>query len=172
MKVTTSATPTSPRHVHCLTLLAAFTLAFAPQSARAGDQVPFRAAFITEFESVVDSPIAHISVIGQGEALHMGATTAVTTDQAVNLITGEATATYTLTAANGDTIVLELEFQVTFLLPELTFEGSYTVAGGTGRFAGATGSGSLRGSATFTGPNNGVGDFTVAGTISSPGSLK
>jgi len=172
MKVTTSATPSSPRRVHCLALLAAFTLAFAPQSARAGEQVPFRAAFITEFESVVEFPIAHISVIGQGRALHMGATTAVTTDQAVNLITGEATATYTLTAANGDTIVLELEFQATFLPGGVTFEGSYSVAEGTGRFAGVTGGGSVSGSATFTGPSNGVGSFTVAGTISSPGSLR
>ena len=87
MKVTATATSTSPRRL-CLTLLAALPLAFAPLSARAGDQVPFRAAFITEFESVVAFPIAHISVIGQGKALHMGATTAVTTDQAVNLITG------------------------------------------------------------------------------------
>jgi hypothetical protein len=135
--------------------------------------VPFRAAFITEFESVVNFPIAHISVIGQGGALHMGATKAVTTDQAVNLITGEGTATYTLTAANDDTVVLSLEVQTTFVsMSEVTFEGSYTVAGGTGRFAGATGSGSLTGSATFTGPSNGVGEFAVTGTISSPGSLK
>jgi hypothetical protein len=54
----------------------------------------------------------------------------------------------------------------------VTFEGTYEVTGGTGRFAGATGSGMLIGSAVFTGPNNGVGSFTVTGTISSPGSLK
>ena len=49
-----------------------------------------------------------------------------------------ATATSTLTAANGDTIVLALEFQTTFVSEaEVTFAGSYTVAGGTGRFAGA-----------------------------------
>ena len=173
MTVTTSATPTSPRRVHGLALLAAFTLAFAPHSARADDRAPFRAAFITTFESYVVGPIAHISVIGQGEAVHMGATTAVTTDQAVNLITGDGTATYTLTAANGDTILLAMEAQTTFVsLSELTFAGSYTVAGGTGRFAGATGCGSLTGSATFEGPSNGVAEFTVTGTISSPGSLK
>src|SRR5687767_1121033 len=85
MRVTISTTPPSPRRVHCLALLAAFTLAFATQSARAGEQVPFRAAFTTQFVSTVAFPIAHLSVIGQGRALHMGATTAVTTDQAVNL---------------------------------------------------------------------------------------
>ena len=172
MRLTISATPSNRRRVHCLALLAAFTLAFAPQLAGAAKQVPFRAAFTTEFESAVEFPIAHISVIGEGRALHMGATTAVTTDQEVNLITGEATATYTLTAANGDNIVLVLEFLVTFLSDVLlTFEGSYIVAGGTGRFAGATGSGLVSGSATFTGQSNGIGSFTVAGTISSPGSL-
>ena len=175
MTVTTSATPTSPRRVRGLALLTAFTLALAPQSARADDQVPFRAAFVTQFVSVVNFPIAHISVTGQGEAVHMGATTAVTTDQAVNLLTGEGTATYTLTAANGDTVVLALEVQTTFMSQsKVTFAGSYTVAGGTGRFAGATGCGSLTGSATFDdepNSNTGVGNFTVTGTISSPGSL-
>lgn len=171
MRVTTSATPRRPRRIHCLALLAAFTLAFAPQSARADDQVPFRAAFITTFESELNLPIARISVTGHGDAVRMGATTAVTTDQEVNLITGEATATYTLTAANGDTVVLVLEFQTTFVSQiEVTFAGSYIVAGGTGRFAGATGSGSLTGSAKFDGPSSGVGEFTVAGTVSSPGS--
>jgi hypothetical protein len=107
MKLAISATGLSPRRVRCLALMAAFTLAFAPQLAWAAEEVPFRAAFITEFESVVEFPIAHISVIGEGQASHMGATTAVTTNQEVNLSTGEATATYTLTAANGDNIVLE-----------------------------------------------------------------
>jgi hypothetical protein len=130
--------------------------------------VPFGAAFDTEFESVVDFPIAHISATGHGLALHLGATTAATTDQAVDLLTGAATATYTLTAANGDTVVLALEFQTTFLGSEVTFEGSYTVAGGTGRFAGVTGGGSLVGAAQFLGPDHGVGWFAVAGTISPP----
>jgi hypothetical protein len=173
MKLTVSATALGPRRVLCLALMATFTLGFTPQLAWAAKEVPFRAAFITEFESIVEFPIAHISVIGEGQASHMGATTAATTDQEVNLITGSATATYTLTAANGDNIVLELEFLVTFLSAVmLSFEGSYTVAGGTGRFAGAIGSGSLSGSATFITPTNGIGSFTVAGTISSPGSLK
>ena len=48
------------------------------------------------------------------------------------------------------------------------FKGTYTVVGGTGRFAGASGSGSLEGNATFTSPAGGVGEFTLSGTISSP----
>jgi hypothetical protein len=174
MKARSNATPVSPRHIVCLalSLIAMAALAFRTQPAQADKEVPFRAAFITEFESVVIPPIVRIQVIGEGKATHLGKATAVTTDQEVNLITGQTSATYTLTAANGDTVVLEMEFETTFLPGGVTFTGTYTVTEGTGRFAGATGSGTLIGSAAFTGPSNGVGSFTVAGTISSPGSLK
>jgi hypothetical protein len=167
-----STTVMSRRHVPCLAILLVVIVALAPQLTLAADQVPFSAAFATEFESVVAFPIAYIAVVGRGQGSHLGTATAVTTDQAVNLLTGVATATYTLTAANGDTVVLALEVQTTFLTGAVTFEGSYTVAAGTGRFAGATGSGSMSGSATFLGPSSGVGSFAVASTISSPGSSK
>jgi hypothetical protein len=155
-------------------LLACFAAVFisATTPVSASDQVPFRAAFSTEFTSVFVPPsFLYISVTGQGNASHLGATSAVTDNQIVNVETGSATATYTLTGANGDTVVLEMVFQTTFLPNNaVTFEGDYTVTGGTGRFYGATGSGNLAGSAIVTGPNTGVGSFSVAGTISSPGS--
>jgi hypothetical protein len=174
MKATSNATPVIPRRIMCLalSLMAMAALALTTQPAQADKQVPFRAAFTTEFESVVVPPIAHINVIGEGQATHLGKATAVTTDQEVNLITGQTSATYTFSAANGDTVILEMEFESTFSSGGVTFTGTYTVTEGTGRFAGATGSGTLIGSAAFTGPYNGVGSFTVAGTISSPGSLK
>ena len=153
-------------------LLAGFAAVFvsAPTPASARDQVPFRAAFTTEVEIEFVYPFFYISVTGQGNASHMGATTAVTDTQVVNVIDGSATATYTLTGANGDTVVLEMIFQTTFLPRNaVTFEGTYTVTGGTGRFYGATGAGVLAGSAIVTGPNMGVGAFSVTGTISSPG---
>jgi len=154
----------------CGALLATMTLALASSpSPQPGDQVPFHGAFTTVFDSVVQFPFAHISVSGEGKAQHMGRATAVSTDQLVNLITGETTATYTLTAANGDTVILDMTAVTTFLASGVTFEGSYTVIGGTGRFAHATGSGAVSGSATFTGPTNGFGTFAVDGTISRPG---
>ena len=153
-------------------LLACFAAVFvsAPTSASARDQVPFRAAFRTEVQIEFVYPFFYISVTGQGNASHLGATSAVTDNQIVNVNTGMATATYTLTGANGDTVVLEMIFQTTFLPNNaVTFEGTYTVTGSTGRFYGATGSGDLAGSAFVTGPNTGIGSFSVAGTISSPG---
>jgi predicted ATP-dependent serine protease len=143
----------------------------ATTPAAASDQVPFRASFSTEVEIEFVYPFFYISVTGQGNASHMGATTAVTDNQVVNVIDGTATATYTLTGANGDTVVLDMIFQTTFLPDNaVSFEGSYTVTTGTGRFDGATGNGVLAGSAIVTGPNTGVGAFSVAGTISSQGS--
>jgi hypothetical protein len=68
-------------------------------------QVPFRAAFTTEFESDGMFPIAHITVIGEGQGTHLGKATTVTTDQEVNLITGQSTATYTFTARPMGTLL-------------------------------------------------------------------
>ena len=119
--------------------------------------------------TVLQFPFLYITVEGQGNVSHMGLTSAFTDNQVANLITGSTTATYTLTAANGDTVVLEMSFQGTQVPGGFTFAGDYTVTGGTGRFYGATGGGVLAGSAFFTGPNNGVGSFSVGGTISQPG---
>jgi hypothetical protein len=175
MKATINAARVIPSRIMCLalSLMAVAALPLRSQAAQADKQVPFSAAFTTEFESVVMFPIAHITVIGEGVARHLGKATTFTTNQEVDLNTGLSSATYTFTAANGDTVVLEEEFQSTFLdQTRVMFDGTYQVTGGTGRFAGATGSGRLTGSAVFTGPNNGVGSFTLTGTISSPGSLK
>lgn len=98
----------------------------------------------------------------------MGGTNAVTTDQLINLQDGSGTATYTLTGANGDTVVVAITAQDTDVLGGV-MAGDYTVTGRTGRFDGATGSGSIAGSAFFTGPNTALGSFTLAGRISSPG---
>ncbi len=160
----------SPHRLSSLTLLLVMVtlVAFAPQSSRADNQVPFRGSFSTTFQSVLQFPFLYVTVEGQGNVSHMGLTSAFTDNQVVNLITGSTTATYTLTAANGDTIVLEMSFQATQIPGGVTFAGDYTVTGGTGRFDGATGGGVLAGSAFFTGPNDGVGSFSVAGTISPP----
>lgn len=153
-------------------LLAAVTLlAFAPQPLRAGPSYPCNARFITEFESVVEFPYVYYTVNGQGRATYMGPTTAATTDQMVSMIDRSGTATYTLTSdsagVRADTLILTMAFQVTDTPGGFTFTGNYTVAGGTGRFAGATGSGVVAGSALLAGPTNmGIGSFSLSGGIS------
>jgi hypothetical protein len=177
MKTTTNLISARPRHLpfFALLLAAVTLLAFAPPSSRAGDEMPFHANFITQFESVVEYPFLHVTVNGRGKATYMGTTTAFTDDQLVSLIDGSGTATYTLTGANGDTLVLSLVVQAGGTINVeggVIFSGSYTITGGTGRFNGATGSGVFAGSALFLTETDGIGAFAVAGTISSPGSLK
>ena len=147
---------------------AATSLSVAP-----GKQVPFQASFDAEFENSLSFPIVHVTVRGSGQAEHMGSSAAFTDNEVVNLLNGAGPATFTLTGANGDTLVLEDTFQTT--PPDagghFTFGGTFEVVGGTGRFAGATGGGAVNGSAQFSGPlgDSGVAEFTFDGTVSSPG---
>jgi hypothetical protein len=176
MKTTTLKSLSRP-HLPSLTLLfAAVTLlAFAPQSARASGEKPFHANFITQVETVLEFPFLHVTVNSRGQATYMGRTTAFTDDQLVNLIDGSGTATYTLTGANGDTLVLALVVPVGGTINVdggVIFSGSYTIIGGTGRFNGASGSGVFGGSGLFLTETDGIGCFAVVGTISSPNSLK
>jgi len=155
-------------------LTVALTLFAIPgyeQPVSAGGFVPFHASFTTEFSSSAAFPLVHVTVQGEGQALHMGRTEASTTNQVVNLITGVGTATYTLTAANGNVVRVEMTLHTEFPSPtSVTFSGPYEVTGGTGRFSGASGSGTVDGIANFTSASDGVGEFTMDGTISSVGS--
>jgi hypothetical protein len=173
MKTITNITSPSRRHFSLgLLLITAVVLAFAPPAARASGEKPFHANFITQVESFVEYPFLHVRVNSRGQATYMGRTTAFTDDQLVSLIDGSATATYTLTGVNGDTLILAMTFQSTEVTGGVTFAGSYTVAGGTGRFERATGSGLLAGGALFLDETNGIGAFSVVGTISVGGILK
>ncbi|MEO8438603.1 MAG: hypothetical protein ABI540_00110 [Spartobacteria bacterium] len=163
-----------PRYLPFLTLLLATVtlLASAPQSAQAGGEKSFHANFITQVETVLKFPFLHVTVDSRGQATYMGRTTAFTDDQLVNVIDGSGTATYTLTGANGDTLVLALVIPIGGTINVeggVTFSGSYTITGGTGRFNDATGSGVFAGGALFLTETDGIGAFAVVGTISLPG---
>lgn len=162
MRITIRPSLSKGRNAAGLLLAAGLAMGFTPSS----QPVPFRASFHTTFTSVVAFPFANISVVGSGQALHMGRTTAVTTNQVVNLLTGEGTATYDLTAANGDVLTVELNATTSFLPNGVAFSGTYVVTGGTGRFATATGGGAIDGTALNTGPNSGIGTFALDGTLS------
>ena len=161
-------------------LLAAVTLlAFAPQPVRAGPSYPFHANFITHFESVLEFPLLQLTVNGRGQATYMDRPSAYTDDQLVNLIDGSGTATYTLIPAsrraNGgsgpaiDTLVLTLVVPVGGTINMeggVLFSGSYTITGGTGRYAGATGRGVFGGLGFFLTESDGIGAFALSGGIS------
>lgn len=153
----------------------------APGQAVAGTLVPFSATY---HEQVTFSPcgatIVCVHVRGVGQATHLGTGTdandAGTVDFATTPCATVQTPLASLIGANGDTITVRLSGTAcptsVFGLSVLT--GTYTVTGGTGRFAGANGGGTLFGlspidtscfcRATTT--------LTFTGQVSSPGSVK
>jgi hypothetical protein len=89
----------------------------------------------------------------------------------VNVVTRTAVGTYTFVAANGDTLTAEFVGQSTPTADPtvLYIVESATITGGTGRFAGASGSfRSERLYDTVAGTTSGSFD----GTVSSPGAVK
>ena len=69
-------------------------------------------------------------------------------------------------AANGDELFTSFSgIGVQTATGGIVFSGTETYEGGTGRFANASGSSSLAGSAQFTGPGVGVGSFSFRGRI-------
>jgi hypothetical protein len=168
MKTTTNFTSKSVLRLPVLALFFAAVLLFAlaPQPVRAQSEKPFSANFITRFTSVVEGNFLHVTVTGPGQASYLGKSTAFTDSQFVSLIDGSITATYILTGSSGDTLTLDFVAQGTNVDGGATFAGNYTIVGGTGHFAGATGSGFLVGGALFLTATDGIGAFAIAGTIS------
>jgi hypothetical protein len=106
---------------------------------------------------------------GSGTASYLGKSTIVGTVQAVGPASScsdgfAAQHTVTLTAANGDQLSLVVTDDSCQVAPGM-YEGTgtYEITGGTGRFAGATGSGTFDGRGDF---NTGTFLQTFNGTIS------
>ncbi len=111
------------------------------------------------------NPILNLEIAGVCRLKHLGRTTLFAI-QTVNLQTGVIFNTGTYTAANGDKIVTEFNGFDDPSTAAIAFEGIETYLSGTGRFADVSGSSSLEGTATFTGPLTLVGEYTTTGTIS------
>jgi hypothetical protein len=154
--------------------LALIPLVSASATAPASQQVPFRAAWSAAITiAPLTPPFVAVSGLGAGQALHLGAVTAQSLSETVNLETGEGAAAYRFTAANGDEVLVDFAFIAVPTSPNLySIQGVWQAVGGTGRFDGATGSGSYVGEVAFSGPVEAVGRFELQGAISPPGSLK
>ena len=167
-----------------ISLIVAVLSVITPPAALAGEKVPLKGTFQTvhhdtfEFDPVLGPTVSEV-VNGEGNISHLGKTAAFTDDQFGVLATGILSATYTLTAANGDTLVVWLigGSELDFPTQTVTFSGAATILGGTGRFSAATGSGTFSGSALFEEPlglptNQGPGSFSLDLEVSSPGAAK
>jgi len=134
----------------CLT---AFTL---PGVATAKNSRPFKAQGQAVWDNVfkgLTSPPANFT--GTLEATHLGRSTQQGTlvlglPNANHIAPGHGSVTFT--AANGDTLTFDYEGQ----LNAATGEGSgrFTITGGTGRFAGATGGGTFQALIDVSRPDN------------------
>jgi hypothetical protein len=120
-------------------VLTALTLLGLAYPAMAGDQVPYKGQEVgVVTKGAFQFPFAHESTAAEGEATHIGHYT-LTGDFVVDVRFGTATGVFTLTAANGDMLFLDMEGHA--IPTDLTKTvANFTVAGGTGRFEGATGS--------------------------------
>jgi hypothetical protein len=108
----------------------------------AGDQVPFKGSFdgvVTH--AAVDPQTDAVLVEATGNATQLGAF-AVSVPHLVNTPTRMAAGTYEFTAANGDTITARFTgvANPTATPGVIAIVETATITGGTGRFAGATGS--------------------------------
>lgn len=113
------------------------------------------------------------SITGVGHATHLGKLTLSATDCIQYSSGTEANFkslpnTVVFFAANGDRLYAAYEGKATYIGGALQLKGTFTFAGGTGRFARASGQGSLIGvediSATPAGPA--IGSFVLSGSIS------
>jgi hypothetical protein len=133
-----------------LVLLTALLMATPVQAS--GRLVPFRATY---HEKVTFTPcgatVVCVDSHGVGLATHLGKSTDVNEAGTVDFSTSPCATVdsplATLIAANGDTITTTL---AGFGCPTSVFgldilSGTFTITGGTGRFAGATGGGTLSG---------------------------
>ena len=135
----------------------------------AGEQVPFRGTLAgTATITPLTPPIVAVEIDATGTATHIGRFT-LEAPHTVNQATLTATGTYLLTAANGDTITADLAGTAVMVSPPnvIAITETATVTGGTGRFAGATGS--ILVERVFN-RATGVTTGTLEGWISTPGS--
>jgi hypothetical protein len=162
---------TRKRHMLVVMLMAMAAIGIGGNSAFAAGthQVPFQGSYsgTAAFTSASTALFT-----GTGIASHMGRST----NENHITVSGPASCTggfaninvETLTAANGDTLVLTGDQdQACPTGPNAVHgTGHWIVTGGTGRFAGATGQGTFDGRADF---NQGTFSFQLTGTISAPG---
>jgi hypothetical protein len=149
-------------------VLAVVALVRLAGPAKAGEQVPFQGRLdgvVTH--TAVDPSTDAVLVEATGEAAQLGQFT-LAAPHLVNRPTRTATGSYQFTAANGDTLFADFTGQAspTGTPGVLYIVEVATITGGTGRFAGATGSFTVErlydvAAGTTTG--------TFEGSISSPG---
>jgi hypothetical protein len=148
--------------VFAVVAAAAVSLASIAVSAVAAE-TPFKGTVNAVETSQVVFPIASVTRDGGGTATYLGKYTEHITMQ-INIPTRHGIGAATFTAANGDTLTATVDGQATLTSTPgvLSIVEVYTITGGTGRFADATGSFTLESTVNQT---TGVITGTFSGAI-------
>ena len=148
--------------------LAAFAVLSLAGPVAAGEQVPFKGSLEGDVTvTPLTPPYVQVDVDATGNATHLGQFS-LDIPHKVNRSNMTAIGSYEFTAANGDTVFAAFTGLATpTAIPGVLYiEETAVILGGTGRFAGATGSFTVeRLYDTIAGTT--IGSFE--GTISSPG---
>ena len=151
------------RHRLFVGLVAAFTVSLASVAvSAAAAATPFKGTVNAVETGTVVPPTRFLDRQGTGTATHLGRYTEHVT-MVINLPTLSSTGAATFTAANGDTLLATVAGQATRTSPTtLSIVEVYTITGGTGRFADATGTFTLKSTLDQT---TGVSTGTFSGAI-------
>jgi hypothetical protein len=106
-----------------------------------GEPVPFKGKLEGDVTLTPAPPFVRVDIEAEGTATHLGHFT-LDVPHVVDIATRTAVGSYQFTAANGDTLYAEFIGQATPTdIPGVLYiEETAIILGGTGRFAGATGS--------------------------------
>jgi len=139
----------------------AVALALIATSAAAA-ATPFKGTVHAVEANQLVFPVLSVNRTGTGNATYLGKFSEHVALQ-VNVTTRSSTGAATFTAANGDTLTASVVGQATRIGPTvLSIVEVYTITGGTGRFADATGSFTLESTVEQT---TGVSSGTFSGAI-------
>jgi len=151
------------RHLLFFGLVAALTVSPASVvSPAAAAETPFKGRVNALETGTIVFPTRFLDREGEGTATYFGRYTEHVT-MAINIPTLSSTGSATFTAANGDTLLAAVAGQATRTSPTtLAIVEVYTITGGTGRFADATGGFTLESTLDQT---TGASSGTFSGTI-------
>ena len=150
------------RHPLVVGLVAAFAVSLVSVASAVAAETPFKGTLTALETNQLVFPILSVNRDATGTATYLGKYTEHATFQ-VDVRTGSATGTATFTAANGDTLTASVVGQGTVTGPTTrSIVEVYTVTGGTGRFADATGTFTLHSTVTQA---TGVSSGTLNGAI-------
>ena len=122
-----------------LTLTAMFLTAALTAPVAATEQVPFRGSLDAVEIHTGAFPIISVTLNGTGTATHLGRFTTMFEFQ-IDLRTADGFGTFVFVAATGDTVFGTETGHATVTGTLAAIVETATITGGTGRFAGATGS--------------------------------